>query len=53
MLECFDMLENNIYLIVADAEDARPNVNVREELSFLELVLGKLTFKVRLGWPRK
>ena len=47
------MLENNIFLFAADAEDAHHNVNVREELELLELVLSKLLFKLRPGWSRK
>ena len=47
------MLENNIFLFAADAEDAHHNVNVREELELLELVLSKLLFKLRPGLSRK
>ena len=47
MIKCFDIVENNIFLLIDDAKVMHPNDNDEEGLAFLMLALDTLIFKVR------
>ena len=53
MIKLFDIVENSIFLLAADAEASHPNANTEEIIALLALSLDTIIFKVGHMWSRK
>ena len=53
ILNCLNVLDENMFLFTAYSIAIHPNINTEEGLTFLTLALNNLMFKVNHNLPRK